>query len=178
LRFDLKRDGVLVANGEFIVGAPPPAEATPAIAARGAAGYTGPAPEALLPHHPPMRFLTTILAQNADTLDATVRIPDSCALVADGASPALAAIEAAAQAAAAWEALRRRHRQGDAVPRVGYLVAMRDVALFAERIPAEQDFSVSVTLETAAPPLTHYRFEASLQGAALARGTIATFLAA
>jgi predicted hotdog family 3-hydroxylacyl-ACP dehydratase len=177
LRFDLKRDGELVANGEFIVGTPLPAEAAPAIVARGAPGDTGTAPEALLPHHPPMRFLTSILGQDAQTLDGTARIPDRCALVSGGSAPAMAAIEAAAQAAAAWEALRRRHRQGDTAPRVGYLVAIRDVDFFTDRIPADQSLLVSVHLEDAAPPLTHYRFEVSLDSLLLVRGSIGTFLA-
>jgi predicted hotdog family 3-hydroxylacyl-ACP dehydratase len=176
LRFGLKRDGLPVANGEFIFGAPLPAITASTTAARGETGERFPAPQGLLPQQPPMSFLTAILGQNTDTLDATARIPQQCALVCDGAAPALALIESAAQAAAAWEALRRRNAQGDAAPRVGYLVAMRDVDFFTEQIAAEQEFVVSVALEAAAPPLTHYRFEASLQGAVLARGTLATFL--
>ena len=124
-----------------------------------------------------MCFLTRILGQHGNALDAMARIPHRCALVSDSAAPALALIEAAAQAAAAWEALRRRNTQGDAAPRIGYLVAMRDIDFFREQIPAEQEFTVSVSLEAAAPPLTHYRFEASLHGSILARGTLATFLA-
>lgn len=177
LRFDLKRDGEPIANGEFILGETVPAETGAASAARTAAGERFPAPQALLPQQPPMCFLTTIVGQHADALDARARIPQRCALVCDGAAPALALIEAAAQAAAAWEALRRRTAQGDAAPRVGYLVAMRDIEFFTAQIAAEQEFAVSVVLEAAAPPLTHYRFEASLAGAMLARGTLATFLA-
>lgn len=179
LRFEMKRDGVLVANGEFIVGTPlsQPDALLEHQTLTAPAGIV-PAAETLLPHRPPMRFVDLILRQSADALDCIARIPGRCALVSGGGAPTVAAIEAAAQAAAAWEALQRWHRQGEAAPRVGYLVAMRDVAFFAERIPAERDFSVSVVLEAAAAALTHYRFEASLQGAALARGTIATFLAA
>ena len=177
LRFDLKRDGVPIANGEFIVGDTAPAEIATATAARGATEERYPSPQALLPQHPPMCFLTRILGQHADTLDAIARIPQRCALVCDGTAPALALIEAAAQTAAAWEALRRRNTQGDAAPRVGYLVAMRDVDFFTVQIAAEQEFAVSVTLDAAAPPLSRYRFEASRDGSMLARGTLATFLA-
>ncbi len=179
LRFDLKRDGVLVANGEFIVGTPlwqPDAAADRGI--RTAPGSNDPAPEALLLHRPPMRFVDSILHQSADALVCNARIPDQCALVSGGSAPAVAAIEAGAQAAAAWEALQRWRRQGESAPRLGYLVAMRDVVFFTERIPAEQSLLVSVHLEAASPPLTHYRFEVSLEGLSLARGTIGTFLAA
>lgn len=177
LRFDLKREAVLVANGEFIVGTPLPAEAAQPAVAYGARGDSGTAPEALLPHQPPMRFLTSILGQDAQTLDGIARIPDRCALVAHGSAPAIVAIEAAAQAAAAWAALGRRRQQGDAAPRVGYLVAMRDVNFFTDRIPADQTLRVSINLEAASPPLTQYRFEVSLEGSLLARGSIGTFLA-
>ena len=178
MRFDLKRDAELVANGELIVGTPLPAEAARAAVAYGARGDSGTAPEALLPHQPPMRFLTSILGQDAQTLDGIARIPDRCALVSGGSAPALVAIEAAAQAAAAWEALRRRRQQGDAAPRVGYLVAMRDVDFYTDRIPADQSLRVSINLEAASPPLTQYRFEVSVDGLLLVRGFIGTFLAA
>ena len=179
LRFDLKRDGVLVANGEFIVGTP---LSQPDAAAdrrhRAAPGGIVPAAEALLLHRPPMRFVDSILHQSADALDCNACIPGRCALVSGGSAPTVAAIEAAAQAAAAWEALQRWRRQGEAAPRLGFLVAMRDVAFFTERIPADQSLCVSIRLESASPPLTHYRFEVSLEGSPLARGSIGTFLAA
>jgi 3-hydroxyacyl-[acyl-carrier-protein] dehydratase len=179
LRFDLKRDGVLVANGEFIVGTPlsPPA-ALPDRWTRTAAGGIVPAPEALLPHGPPMRFVDSILHHNAEALDCIARIPGWCALVCGGNAPAVAAIEAAAQAAAAWEALQRWRGQGEAAPRVGYLVTMRNVVFFTERIPADKSLLVSAHLEAASPPLTHYRFEVSLDGLRLVSGAIGTFLAA
>jgi predicted hotdog family 3-hydroxylacyl-ACP dehydratase len=184
LRFELKRDGMLVANGEFIVGAPlSQPDALPDRGTKTAPGGIVPAgiipsAEALLPHRPPMRFVDSILHQSADALDCIARFPGRCALVSGGSAPTVAAIEAAAQAAAAWEALQRWRRQGEAAPRAGYLVAMRDVAFFTDRIPADQPLLVSVHLEAAFPPLTHYRFEVSLEGLRLVRGTIGTFLAA
>ncbi len=171
LRFDLKREGVLVANGEFILGPPhaphgadilPAAPGTPAASIRPL--------DDLLPHRPPMRFLTSILQQTADGLICAARIPAACALVSGGSAPAIAAIEAAAQAAAAWEALQRWRNSGVASPRIGYLVAMREVTFFIERIPAERDLLVSVSFEAAAQPLTHYRIEVSLEAMPVTRG--------
>ena len=178
LRFDLKREGVLVANGEFNLGAPPaPRSATVPNAAPGTPVATAAPLDDLLPHRPPMRFLTSILQQTAHGLICAAQIPRKCALVCDGSAPAVASIEAAAQAAAAWEALRRWCDTGVASPRIGYLVAMREVAFFTARIPADRDLLVSVNLEAAAPPLTHYRIEVSLEGMLVTRGTIATYLA-
>jgi 3-hydroxyacyl-[acyl-carrier-protein] dehydratase len=178
LRFDLKREAVLVANGEFILGPPQaPRSATALRAAPGTPAATAPPLDDLLPHRPPMRFLTSILQETADGLTCAAHIPGKCALVSGGSAPAVASIEAAAQAAAAWEALRRWRNTGVASPRIGYLVALREVAFFTERIPADRDLLVSVSLEAVALPLTHYRIEVSLEGMPLTRGTIATFLA-
>lgn len=178
LRFDLKREGVLVANGEFVLGPPlSPRSATATSTAPGTPAAIVRPLDDLLPHRPPMRFLTSILQQTADGLICAARIPGACALVSGGSAPAVAAIEAAAQAAAAWEALQRWRDTGVASPRIGYLVAMREVAFFIERIPAERDLLVSVSFQAAVLPLTHYRIEVSLEGMPLTRGTIATFLA-
>ena len=177
LRIDLKREGILVANGEFILGSP--------LASPIATGpYTGPGIpvtttplDELLPHRPPMRFLKSILQQTADSLVCTAHIPGKCALVSSGSAPAVVSIEAAAQAAAAWEVLQRGRDVAVGSPRIGYLVALRDIAFFTDRLPADRDLLVSVTLEAAAPPLTHYRIEIALEGRLVTRGTIATFLA-
>ena len=179
LRIDLKREGVLVVNGEFILGTPQAPRSTTAIyhAPPGTPAATAPPLDDLLPHRPPMRFLTSILQQTADGLTCAAHIPGTCALVSGGSAPAVASIEAAAQAAAAWEALQRWRNTGVASPRIGYLVAMREVAFFTERIPADRDLLVSVSLEAAALPLMHYRIEVSLEGMPVTRGTIATFLA-
>jgi len=87
------------------------------------------------------------------------------------------AIEAAAQAAAAWEALQRCAAGRGRAAR-GYLVAMREVGFFTDCIPADQSLFVSVHLEAVSPPLTHYRFEVSQEGLWLVRGAIGTFVAA
>jgi predicted hotdog family 3-hydroxylacyl-ACP dehydratase len=92
-------------------------------------------------------------------------------------APALAAVEAAAQAAAAWEALRRARTGGAPSPRIGYVVALRDVAFFTEIIAAERPFLAAVRLVSAALPLTHYATEVACEGVAIMRGTIATYLA-
>ena len=179
LRIELKRKGDLVANAEFLLGNPQEARGVAAdCVSSGEEGSAFPGLDALLPHRVPMRFLTSILWVTADGLACTARIPDACALVTEGHAPPVAAIEAAAQAAAAWEAVRRSRDAGVASPRIGYLVALRDIIFFSGSVPAERDLLVSVRLEGAAPPLTHYRIEVSLDGKPVTRGTVATFLTA
>ena len=80
-----------------------------------------------------------------------------------------------AATAAAWEGLRRWREGGDAAPRVGYLVALRDVVLFATHVPADVDLLASVRLAAAAPPLTHDAVEVEHGSRRILRGTIATF---
>jgi predicted hotdog family 3-hydroxylacyl-ACP dehydratase len=176
IRVDVTRGETVVANASLGLGAlrraaagglradllPPPPDAPP--------------PESLLPQQPPMRFVTAILGEAADGLACTARIPAACPLVTDGTAPALAGIEAAAQTAAVWEALRRWREGGDASPRMGYLVALRDVVLCAADVPADTDLVASVRLAAAAPPLTHYAVEVEHGPRRVLRGTIATVL--
>jgi len=198
VRIDLRRGEALVANAELSLGAPgpvPPAGIGPApvepelsdpdlsgpelsgpeLFDRGPSGP--PALDALLPHRPPMRLVDSIVREMVDGLVCTASVPHGCALARHGVAPALAGVEAAAQTAAVWEALRRRRRGAGGAPRIGYLVALRDVVFFAEHIPVGAPMLTAVRLEAAAPPLTHYRVETCVGGKVLLRGTIATYLA-
>lgn len=175
-RVDVKRAGAVVANGELVLG--PPEEVPGGLRLVPGSRPPDPMPpiDALLPHRPPMRFVTAIVDETPDGLTCTARVPSACALVAGGAAPALTAIECAAQTAALWEATRRWRAGGAAAARIGYLVALREMVFFAERVPAEQALMASVRLQTAAPPLTHYAVEVVVGAAPILRGTIATFL--
>lgn len=181
LRIELARAGAAVASAELIVGHPHAAAhwrapcATPMPLAP-------PALDALLPHRPPMRFILAVEGESARALHCRASIPAASGLTHEATAPMLCAVEAAAQAAAAWEALRRwraagKDRTQTSPPRIGYLVALRDIAFFATHLAAERAFSVAVSLEAAAAPLAHYRFEAATENSPLARGFISTFLA-
>lgn len=176
LRFGLRREDIVVANGELILGPPDQAPAKSSV-------DTAPCPvaapplDALLPHRPPMRMLTAILSATDSSLSAAALVPAACALVRDGSVPALAGLEAAAQAAAAWEAMRRWRDGGDVAPRIGYLVILRDVVFFAERLPAQRGLLASVRLQATVSRLTYYQAEVSMDGRPIVRGTIGTFLA-
>ena len=177
VRIDLRRGPELVANAQLSLGAPdsPPAagiELEPVDPELSGA----PALDALLPHRPPMRLVDSIVRELADGLVCTASVPRACALAQHGYAPALAGVEAAAQTAAVWEALRRRRQGGGGAPRIGYLVALRDVVFFAEQVAVDSPMLTAVQLEAAAPPLTHYRVETCVGGKVLVRGTIATYL--
>lgn len=175
-RIALRRDGALVANGELVYGEPR-ADVMRAGADISATSDSPPL-DTLLPHRLPMRFVTGVLREDEDGATCAARIPDNCALVSAGSAPAFAAIEAAAQTAAVWEALRRCRGGGGGEPaaRLGYLVALRDIVLCVGRIPANETLIASVRLTAAAPPLTHYAVDVSLGTMRVLRGTVATFL--
>ena len=175
LRVTLAREGTTVTNAELRLGHLP-IETPPPVLASGTAMSDAPPVETLLPHQPPMRFVTSLVAESAEGLTCSARIPARCALVAQGTAPAVAAIEAAAQTAALWEATRRRREGGAAAPRLGYLVGLRDVRFFAQRIPAEASFLATVRLEAATLPLTHYAMQIDLGSTLVLCGTLATFL--
>lgn len=173
-RVALAREGAPVLDAVLVFGPP------------SAGGRTGATPDTppldappldtLLPHRPPMRFVAAVHAMHEDGADCAASIPRDCALVRDGRAPALAVIEAAAQAAAVWEALRRRDG-ADAGAREGYLVALRDLVLHRADVPAGAPLAATVRLAALALPLTQYRAEVTLDGELVMRGTLGTVLA-
>jgi 3-hydroxymyristoyl/3-hydroxydecanoyl-(acyl carrier protein) dehydratase len=177
IRVEAKRNEVIVAQSQLVFGQPlesgesrrrNPVSANPDLQQI--------ALDNLLPHQPPMRFITSIVEERPDGVLCEACIPEACALSDVGAAPAFAALEAAAQAAATWEALRRRAEGGTPQPTVGYLVALRDVCLFSECAPSDRTLIIAVGLLAAAPPLTHYDVDVALDGHQLLSGKIATFL--
>jgi predicted hotdog family 3-hydroxylacyl-ACP dehydratase len=173
VRVDVTRGRGLVTNAEFEFGQLPAAD--PADPAAPETAGTA-IPEDLLPHRPPMRFVSGVMSESADGLACTARIPSGCGLVREGAAPAIAVVEAAAQCAALWEALTRARKAGAGGARVGYLVSLRDVRLHAARVPADTAFGVRVALAEAAMPMTWYRMRATLGAGEIATGEIATYL--
>jgi predicted hotdog family 3-hydroxylacyl-ACP dehydratase len=129
----------------------------------------------LIPHAPPARLLTEVLAAGTGGILCTGSIPASHPLAAGDEAPGFLAIELGAQAAAAFEALAR-HLGGP--PRIGYLVGVRDAHLPA-RLPTGRTLHVTAIPAGAAAALAIYDMQVAEEGATepLAAGTISTFLA-
>ena len=173
-RIDVARDEVPVSTIEFALGAPaPPVDWDVAVASRRVAAP--PAIESLIPHRAPMLLVDGIVGEADDGLTCSAHVPEGCAIVAAGAAPAIAAIEAAAQTAAVWEALRAR-RTGEGVGRMGFLVSARDVELHDSRLPAGMPLVASARLVAHAGPLSHYRVEVTCETHPVLRGTIGAYL--
>jgi 3-hydroxyacyl-[acyl-carrier-protein] dehydratase len=129
----------------------------------------------LVPHAPPARLLTEVLAGGAGGILCAGSIPPDHPLAAGGEAPGFLAIELGAQAAAAFEALAR---PPGGRPRIGYLVGVRDAHLPA-RLPTSRTLRVTAVPAGAAAALAIYEMQVAEEGAAepLAAGTISTFLA-
>lgn len=175
LRFEVRRAGEVVANGAMTFGVPQADDGAPPSMASRAGCYAPPLHE-LIPHRPPMLFIERILGEAEDGATCLGRVPAACALVTGGSTPAFVALEAAAQTAAAWEALRRSRDSGAPSVRTGYLVSLRDVVLHRRTIPAEADLIASIRLVATAPPLTTYAVDVAVLGELALRGTIGTYL--
>jgi 3-hydroxyacyl-[acyl-carrier-protein] dehydratase len=134
----------------------------------------GPPVKDLLPHAPPARLVRSVLEVSPEGLTGVAEIPSASPFATDGRVPAFVGLEAAAQGAAALEALGRREAPG---PRIGYLVALRGVRCAVPFLPVERPFRFSVRLSGSAPPLSIY--EVTVEGAGgaeLLRGSISTYL--
>jgi 3-hydroxyacyl-[acyl-carrier-protein] dehydratase len=175
VRFEARRSGEVVANGAMMFGGPA-VDDTGAMAVASRAVRGAPALDALIPHRPPMRFVERILGEADDGATCLGRVPADCALVTRGATPAFVALEAAAQTAATWEALRRSRGAGAPSVRMGYLVSLKDAVFYQRSIPAEAELIVTVRLLAGAGALTTYAADVSVFGECALRGTIGTYL--
>lgn len=172
--FELRCGPELASQGRVTTGRCPVAE--PEVGPRQVPVGLFPAPPALMPHRGPALLLAGVSGASEDRLEAIAVVPHDSPFAAGGVAAPLIALELAAQAAAAFEALRRRQAGGSGDPRVGYLVGAREVVLEAA-LPTRSPVRVAVSLDAAVPPLSTYRFEVGVGRTVAARGTISTYLA-
>jgi predicted hotdog family 3-hydroxylacyl-ACP dehydratase len=171
-RFELRRKNEPVSGG-VVRTTPPRGEAPTAEPTQSAGGF--PAVEDLLPHAPPARLLRGLVEAFPEEITAVAEIPPEHPLAGDGLAPAFLGIEAAAQAAAALEALdRRREAPG---PRIGYLVGVREARFGVTALPTGRPFRVAARLQGRAFPLSIYEIAVGEPGHETVTGTISTYLA-
>jgi predicted hotdog family 3-hydroxylacyl-ACP dehydratase len=124
-----------------------------------------------------MRFVERVFDYTDEHIVCEALVPCACPLACEGAAPAIVAIEAAAQAAAVGEALRRTRAGARKTAPSGYLVSLRDVELAVATVPVDAPLIVVVRLQSMVLPLSTYAVEAFCQGRPVLRGSIGTFLA-
>ncbi len=168
---------------------PPPLSPSPCPACSAGASDL-PDPAELLPHTPPARLLAAVLAAGAGGITATGVIAADHPLAAGGEAPGFLALELAAQAAGAGEALARSAsenrsrsasedltRSVSGAPRIGYLVGVRGAQLPAA-LPTGRALRVTAAPAGGAGALATYEVEIADAAShhRLAAGTISTFL--
>lgn len=173
-RFELRRGVQPIAGGELDFAVAPDleddGETIPGHAVHGA-----PSMDALVPHRLPMRLVESFLGETEDGATCLARLAPGCGFAPGGAAPAIVLLEAAAQTAAAWEALRRS-REASGSPRIGYLVSARDVVLARATVPVGAVLRATVRLDATAPPLAQYLVRVAVSGRTALRGRIGTYL--
>jgi 3-hydroxyacyl-[acyl-carrier-protein] dehydratase len=174
VRFEVRCDGAAASQGAIEVwNGPLPGTADDSAGEMDLTVTGFPPPEDLLPHGPPALLLHAVAEVAEDGVVAVAEVPPNHPLVVDGRFPAFLALEAAAQGAAALEALGRRGASG---PRIGYLVGIRDARFAVPSLPAGRRFRVAARLTGGAFPLSMYAVSSSEAGHELAAGTLSTFL--
>lgn len=174
-RFEVHSDGATASQGVVqLWTGPAPADGGFGGAEDAAAAGFAP-PEALLPHEPPALLLRSVAEVTEGGVVAIAEISPSHPLVTGGRFPAFLTLEAAAQAAAALEALGRREAPG---PRIGYLVGIRDARFTVPSLPAGRRLRVAVRPQGGAFPLSVYAVTIGQAGHEVAAGTLSTFVLA
>jgi predicted hotdog family 3-hydroxylacyl-ACP dehydratase len=137
----------------------------------------GPPPmESLVPHRDPALLVRVVASSSPGEICCIAVISGDHPLAADGRAPCLLGIEAAAQAAAALEALSRPPEES-AGPRVGYLVGVREAVFHLPDLPAGWPLRIAVRAAGSAPPLAVYEATVELDGVPALTATLSTYLA-
>jgi 3-hydroxymyristoyl/3-hydroxydecanoyl-(acyl carrier protein) dehydratase len=167
VKFELRRGDETVSNGVVRIGG----EESP-VERAGPASSSYPPHGELIPHAPPALLVRSVLEVSAEGASAIVQIPDDNPFVDSGRAHAFVGLEAGAQTAAILEALGRS--QGEAGPRIGYVVAIRNARFRTPWLPAGVPLAVTVKTAGSAPPLSIY--EVNL-GDGLVTGMVSTYIA-
>jgi predicted hotdog family 3-hydroxylacyl-ACP dehydratase len=135
-----------------------------------------PDPSRLLAQQGPARLVREVLEARETEIVCAGTVPADSPYADADRVPSVAAIELAAQAAAALETIGRIERETDPEPKVGYLVNIGDVVLSSADFPAGAPLVARATLESEAPPLSVYRVEVTLEDRTILTATVSTYL--
>jgi 3-hydroxyacyl-[acyl-carrier-protein] dehydratase len=166
VKFELRRRDETVSNGLVRIGGE-----EMAIEPAGPVSSSYPPPGELVPHAPPALLVRSVLEVSAEGASAIVQISDDNPFVNAGRVPAFVGLEAGAQTAALLEALGRS--EGEAGPRIGYVVAIRNARFRTPWLPAGTPMAVTVKPAGSAPPLSVYEVNLS---DGLVTGLVSTYL--
>src|SRR5262249_28777501 len=107
--------------------------------------------ESLVPHRDPALLVPVVVSSSPGEVVCNAVVWGEHPLAVQGRVPCLLGFEAAAQAAAALEALARSPEEPPS-PRLGYLVGVREAAFHLPDLPAGWPLRVAVRAAGSAPP--------------------------
>jgi predicted hotdog family 3-hydroxylacyl-ACP dehydratase len=116
----------------------------------------------LVPQRGPALLVEHILDSGPDFAVCRGRVPAASAFVTGGRAPAVLALELAAQAAAAQQALASDGPGEE--PRPGYLVAIREAVLRADEVAAGEPLVATVRRSGGAGPLAVFDVSVTTEG--------------
>jgi predicted hotdog family 3-hydroxylacyl-ACP dehydratase len=130
----------------------------------------------LLAQQGPARLVREVLEAGETEIACAGTVPPESPYAEGERVSSVAALELAAQAAAAHETIVRMGKEAAVEPKVGYLVNIGDVVFAAADFPAGATLVVRAKLESQALPLSVYRLEVTLDDRTILTGSVSTYL--
>ena len=130
----------------------------------------------LLPHKPPMLLLDAVTGFEEDAAECSVTIRDSSTFFERGGVPAWVAMEYCAQCIAAFAGLRARQNGGE--PRMGLLVAARDLTLHTDVFHAGETLVIRVRREFGEERVGRFECTVTREGVVVATASLSVYLPA
>lgn len=128
----------------------------------------------LLPHKPPMLLLDALTLFEEDAAECTVTIRESSTFFEQGGVPAWVAMEYCAQCIAAYAGLRARQRGGQ--PRMGLLVAARDLTLHTDFFRPHETLVIRAQREFGEEQVGRFDCVVKRDGSVVATASLSVYL--
>jgi predicted hotdog family 3-hydroxylacyl-ACP dehydratase len=128
----------------------------------------------LLPHKPPMLLLDAVTCFEEDAAECTVAIRESSTFFEREGVPAWVAMEYCAQCIAAFAGLRARQSGGE--PRMGLLVAARELTLHTDWFRAGETLLVRAQREFGEERVGRFDCRVTRDGIVVATASLSVYL--
>ena len=131
--------------------------------------------EALVPQRGPALLLETVLDSSDESIVALGRVPFESPFLRAGMAPCFLGLELMAQAAGAFDALRRGRDEPSARSEIGYLVGIRGARFDGRPLPAGERLRAEVRQIGGASPLAVHEGRVFLGSVACLSAVLSTF---
>ena len=134
---------------------------------------TWPSLHELVPHRPPMLLLDEVVAFDGESATCALVVRPDALFAENGRVPAWVALEYCAQCVAAFAGLRARAGGGE--PRVGMLVAARDLTLETDFFAAGDALLVDARLVFGELRVGRFECQVRRAGAVVAKASLSVY---